>query len=268
MGRTRKTLAIVALAAMVGCTVKSPASTPAILLPTHQLHSTAATLAFTHTLTRRFALAYSSGGFDLETASYQRLLAELEAGSIDYFISSHVPVRDEIWAAPLGVDGLAIVVNVANDLTDLTLSDLRDVFSGRIRDWGAVGADPGAISPLTYQTGNDVALEFSRLVMGITPITGNAQLIPNIESMLRQVANDAGAIGYVPLSQTNARIKLSAVDGVLPSRENVGDRSYPLRSTIYVIGREAPPPATFNFFGWIQSEAGQKVVGERFTVLP
>ena len=92
--------------------------------------------------------------------------------------------------------------------------------------------------------------------------------MPNIESMLRQVAGGAGAIGYLPLSMVDARAKPLAIDGAFPSQKSVADRSYPLRTTIYVIGREAPPPATFNFFGWIQSEAGQAVVSERYTALP
>ena len=267
MGRARKTLAIVAFAAMVGCTVKSPTSTPAILLSTHQLHSSAATFAFTHTLNQRFAIKFGARAFEVESLPYNRLLAGLEAGSVNYFISSHVPRRDDLWAAPLGIDGLAVVVNAANNLSNLSVYDLLDVFSGRIRDWGEFGADSLAISPLAYQRSSDLALEFRRLVMGVTPVTGNALLMPNIESTLRQVADDAGAIGYLPLSMVDGRAKPLAIDGAFPSRESVGDRSYPLWSTIYVIGREAPP-ATFNLFGWIQSEAGQAVVGENFTRLP
>lgn len=267
MGRARKTLAIVAFAAMVGCTVKSPASTPAILLSTHHIHSTAATFSFTHSLTQRFAWEFGSGEFEVETMSYGQLLARLEAGGVDYFISANIPRRDDIWAAPLGIDGLAIVINAANDLADLSAHDLRDIFSGRIRDWGEFEAEPLAITPLAYQPGSDLALEFSRLVMGITPVTGNALLMPNIESTLRQVSDDAGAIGYLPLSLVDARVKPLAINGAFPSRKSVADRSYPLWSTIYVIGW-APPPATFNFFGWIQSEAGQAVVSESYTPLP
>ena len=267
MGRARKTLAIVAFAAMVGCTVKSPASTPTILRSTYHIHSTAATFAFTHTLAQRYASDYGAGAFDVETMSFNRLLAKVEAGSLDYFISSHIPARDDIWAAPLGVDGLAIVINAANDLSNLSTIDLRDIFSGRVRDWGELAAQPRTISPLAYQPGSDTALEFHRLVMGITPVTGNALLMPNIESMLQQVADDAGAIGYLPLGMVDARVKLLAVDGVFPSQGSVGDRRYPLRSTIYVVGREAPP-ATFNFLGWIQSEAGQAIVAESYTPLP
>ena len=268
MGGARKTLAIVAIAAMVGCTVKSPASTPAILLTTHQLHSTAATFEFTHALTRRFATQFDADAVDVDTMSFSRLLTALKVGRVDYFISSHVPASDDIWAAPLGVDGLAIVINTANELSDLSAQDLRDIFSGRIPNWSEFGANPRAISPLAYQPGSDLAQEFRRLVMGITPVTGNALLMPTIESMLEQVAVDTGAIGYLPLGMVDARAKPLSINGAFPSQESVGDRSYPLRSTIYVIGREAPPPATFNFFGWVQSEAGQAVVSERYTRLP
>ena len=211
---------------------------------------------------------FGAGAFELETLPYTRLVAGLETGSVDYFISTHVPRRDDIWAAPLGVDGLAVVVNVVNDVSNLSAHDLRDVYSGRIRDWGAFGGESLAISPLAYQSGSDLAQEFRRLVMGITPVTGNALLAPNAQAMLRQVADAAGAVGYLPLSMIDARVKPLTIGGAIPSRENVGDRSYPLWSTIYVIGWQAPPASTFNFLGWIQSEAGQAVVSENYTPLP
>ena len=172
MGGARKTLAIVAFAAMVGCTVKSPASTPAILLSAHHIHSTPATFTFAHTLSQRFASEFGAGAADIATMSYSRLLTGLDAGGVDYFVSGHVPLRDDVWVAPLGVDGLAIVVNAANDLADLSTNDLRGIFSGRIRDWGALGAVPLAITPLAYQPGSDLAQEFRRLLMGVTPVPG------------------------------------------------------------------------------------------------
>ena len=248
--------------------MKSPAVTPAIFQSKQQLHATAATYNFAVTSSQRFAADYGAGAFDVATASYERLRGQLEAGSIDYMIGSHVPVGDDFWVAPLGVDALAIVINADNNVSDLTLDDLRDVFSGRIRDWGTFSAGSRAISPLTLPPGSDVALEFRRLVMGITAVTGNALLMPGIESVLQQVAADAGAIGYLPLSMLDVRVKALAINGVFPTMQSVGDRRYPLRSTIYVIGRQAPPPATFNFIGWLQSEAGQAVVAESYTPLP
>lgn len=268
MRHARKTLAIVAFAAMVGCTVKSPALTPTTIQATLQLHTTAATYSLARSLAQRYAVNYSAGVTEVQRRSFVTLMAQLEAGTIDYLISSHVPVHDDIWAAPLAVEGLVIVVNLANRNSDLTIGELRDVFSGRIRDWSAFGDGALEITPLTYRAGNDVSLEFHRMVMGTTSITGNALLMPGFEATLQQVAEDEGAVGYLPLSKVDDRVKVLAINGVNPTQDSMQNRRYPLRSTIYVIGREAPPPATFNFFGWVQSIAGQAVVAETLTALP
>ena len=104
--------------------------------------------------------------------------------------------------------------------------------------------------------------------MGLTRLTGNALVMPSFAAMRQGVEAEAGAIGYLPLSQLSNRVKALAIAGVHPTASSIGELRYPLRSTIYVIGREAPPPAFFNFFGWIQSEAGQAVVAESMTPLP
>ena len=147
MRHARKTLAIVAFAAMVGCTVKSPALTPTTIQATLQLHTTAATYSLVRSLAQRYAVNYSAGVTEVQRRSFVTLMAQLEAGTIDYLISSHVPVRDDIWAAPLAVEGLVIVVNLANRNSDLTIGELRDVFSGRIRDWSAFGDGALEITP-------------------------------------------------------------------------------------------------------------------------
>ncbi|MCY3781068.1 MAG: LysR substrate-binding domain-containing protein [Chloroflexi bacterium] len=268
MTRARTTLAIVAFAALVGCTVKSPASTPATALSTLTLYSTEASYKLMQDLAKRFEAQYGHIAIDIRKRSFDTLTEQFDNGEIDYLVSSHVPVREDLWAAPLAQDGLAIIVNPANSITALTVDDLRSVFGGRQRDWSAFGAEPTAVVPLSYQAGSDVHQEFQRLVMGMTSITGNALLMPSFEAMLQQVSELDGAIGYLPLSGIDDRARALAIDGVRPTESSVKHRRYPLRSTIYVIGREAPSADTFYFFGWVQSEAGQKVVSESYIALP
>ena len=150
MSYARTTLAIVAFAAMVGCTVKAPATTPTIARSAFKLHTTETTDALIRDLTKRYASQYRQSGLAVKARSFNSALARLEAGAIDYLVSSHVPVSEEIWAAPLAVDGLAIIVNVANTITSLTIDDLRDIYSGRIGDWGVYASEARAITRLSY----------------------------------------------------------------------------------------------------------------------
>ena len=268
MRKARSTLAIFAFAAMFGCTVQSPATTPTSVQVKLPLPATEATFPLTRHLTQRFAHLYNEPRFKVEQRAFQILLQQLNQESISYFISSHMPARADLWAAPLAVDGLAIVINPLNSLNDLQIEDLRDIFAGQIANWSELGGAELPIAPLTVSESSDAYLELQRMLTGATGITGNALLAPNFEAMLNTVAEERGAIGYAPLNMVDSDVKILAVDGVLPSPDSVRKQLYPLRSTIYIIGREEPPPPQRNLIGWVQSDAGQAVVAESHATLP
>ena len=267
MTSARKTLAIVAFAAMVGCTAKAPAATPGDAAIALRLHTSEATQAYMQDLSRRYALEREPLLIDLRQGHFSALLAGLEAGG-GYIVSSHLPSRADFWAAPLALDALAIITHPANGISGLTIAELRDAFSGRQDNWRAWGGRPGSITPLSYQAGSDVALEFERLVMGVASVSGNAMQMPNFESMRQRASELEGAIGYLPLSQVGGRVKTLAIAGVYPSEASVADRRYPLVSTIYIIGRQPPSGASARFFSWAQSVSGANLVADAFATLP
>ena len=268
MQRARTTLAIFAFAAMFGCTVQSPSTTPTTVQLKLQLPATDSTFLLTRDLAQRFADQFGEPVFEVNERSYQKLMEQLAQGSISYFTSSHVPARDDIWAAPLAVDGLAIIVHPRNPLTTLGLEDLRDIFAGRMVDWGDFAGPTGQIVPLTLAAGTDTYLELQRMLTGAPGITGNARLLPGFQAMRNYVAHESGAIGYTPLSTVDDAVKVLAIEGIMPDPVTMRAQRYPLRSTIYVIGLQEPPPAYRNLIGWIQSEAGQAVVADSHTELP
>jgi len=268
MRNARTTLAIFAVAAMFGCTVQSPTTTPTRVQVKLQLPATEASFPLTRNLTQRFAHLYDEPRFNVEQRSYEILLQQLNQESISYFTSSHIPARDDLWAAPLAVDGLAIIVSPLNSLNDLQIDDLRDIFAGQIADWSELGGTEIAIAPLTVSESSDTYRELQRMLTGTTGITGNALLAPNFEAMLNTVSEAPGAIGYAPLNMVDSNVKVLAIDGVLPSPDSVSKQLYPLRSTIYIIGRKEPPPPYRNLIGWVQSDAGQAVVAESHATLP
>lgn len=268
MQNTRAKLAIFAFAAMFGCTVQSPLTTPSTVQVKLQLPATEATYSLTRYLTQRFSDEYDEPGFEVETRAYHTLMQQLNQGTISYFTSSHIPAGTDLWAAPLAVDGLTFIVNQHNPLTDLRIDDLRDVLAGRIVDWGDLGRFEMPITPFTISADSDVYREVERMLTGPGGITGNARLVPGFGAMLAAVATEPGAIGFAPLALIDDSVKVLAIDGILPAPDNVGRQVYPLRSTIFVIGRVEPPPAYRNLVGWIQSDAGQAIVAESHTALP
>lgn len=268
MQNTRTKLAIFAFAAMFGCTVQSPLTTPTTVQVKLQLPATEATYSLTRHLTQRFSDRYDEPVFDVEPRAYHILLQQLDAGTISYFTSSHIPAGEDLWAAPLAVDGLAFFVNQHNPLSDMRIDDLRDVLAGRIVDWSDLGQFELPITPMALSATNDVYLEVERMLTGPSGITGNARLVPGFGEMLAAVTAEPGAIGFAPLALIDSSVEILAIDGILPAPDSIRNQIYPLRSTIYVIGREEPPPSYRNLIGWIQSQAGQAIVAESRIPLP
>lgn len=249
MQNTRTKLAIFAFAAMFGCTVQSPLTTSTLVKIKPQLPATEASYSLTRYLTQRFSDQYEEPGFEVEARSYLTLMQQLDQGTISYFISSHIPAGEGFWAAPLAVDGLAFFVNQRNPLTDMRIDDLRDILAGRITNWGDLGRFEMPITPMTISANSDVYLEVERMLTGETGITGNARLVPGFRAMLTAVAKEPGAIGFAPLALTDNSVKILAINGILPAPNSVRQQIYPLRSTIYVIGREELPPSYRNLVG-------------------
>ena len=268
MQSTRTKLAIFAFAAMFGCTVQSPLTTPTTVQLKLQLPATEATYSLTRHLTQRFSDRYDEPGFDVESRAYHTLMQQLDQGTIDYFTSSHVPAGADLWAAPIAVDGLAFFVNQRNPLTVLGADELRQILAGQIVNWAELGGLEMSIAPVTVSAGSDIYLEVERMLTGEIGITGNARLVPSFDAMLKAVAQEPGAIGYSPFALLDDSVKTLAIDGVLPTPDSVIDQIYSLRSTIYVIGEEEPPPSYRNLIGWIQSEDGQTALADLRSPLP
>lgn len=266
--RAKQTLTIMAFATLFGCTSNLPASTPTTDMILLELHSTRSTQALTRELAQAYQDTRPDFDFDLYTDTYANLISQLHSGQISYFISGFVPSNDSIWAAPIAQDGLVMITHVENPVSNLSAEDVRRIYGGRMPNWELLGGDNQEIIVLTVDTNTDTFSVFERLVMGHRPITANAQVVPNLGAMLAQVSEFPGSIGYVPMSMVQNSVRTLSIDGITPTQISVTNNEYPLRSTIFVIGRQEPQDHYRAFLGWIQSKQGQAIVSASHVALP
>ena len=264
----RRTLAIMAMTALVSCSSpKVPASTPTHTI-TLQIHTTTASAPLIRDLTSAYREVDPAFVFETERGDYQTLLDRLAAEAIPYFLSNHLPPESLLWAAPVAQDGIAVITHPDNPVTGLTSEQLRRIYQGQITNWDELGGPTQGITVLSREAGSGTRAAFERLVMGPRRTTPTAQLVPSSAAMLASTANLPGSIGYVSMGYTdtmNARVLL--IDGNAPTPDTVAANIYPLRSTVFIVGREEPEGAYRAFIGWVQSGAGQAVVGERYAPL-
>lgn len=268
MRRVRRGLTIVAFTALVGCTSPVlPATLPMTHTVTLRVYTTTAALPLMNDLTAHYSQLNPGIIFDSVVGDYQVMVKRLNEGEMPYFLSNHLPLESTLWAAPIGQDGIAVIVHSDASITQISTEQLRDIYEGRIVNWRDVGGSELPIVVISREDGSGTRAEFDRLVMGERPTTPDAQVVPSSQAMLTRVSEVAGSIGYVSFSYVNSSVQVLSVDGVDMTLNNVANNTYPLRSTLYVVGLAEPQVDYRAFIGWIQSLDGQAVVARHYAPL-
>lgn len=278
MRQTKRTLVILGLA-LASC--RGPITLPATLTPQTVSVRIMATTA-TAPLLNEFVTGYEVPGtllvVDRTVANWQTIQARLAAGDVPYALTTYVSPDGAWWIAPVGYDGIVVIVHPTTVVPVLTLTDLQLVMSGQLVDWAAVGGTAGPVTVVSREAGSATRLAFEAQVMaGETPAL-QARLALSSAQMVDLVANTPGAIGYVSMGWLGdaagrvAVVPLSpapGAPGVVPSPAAVSDGSYPLRTGVMIAGTAPPEPNSvfWQWFTWMQSDAGQAVVTRRFSGL-
>jgi phosphate transport system substrate-binding protein len=273
MGRTKRTLAAVAFT-LVSCSSQIlPAATPTTHVTALRIYATTATVPLVHNLTATYTRLNPNVTFEISTGNYAAMVDEVMRDDTAYLFTNHLAEESPLWAAPIGQDGIAVIVHPSNDVTELTTAQLRRVYQGWTRSWDMLGGDDRQIVVVSRENGSGTRAEFESLVMGTRRTTPTAQIAPSSVAIVQSVARQPNAIGYVSMSALNDRVRALTIDDAAPTLQNVAANIYPLRAILYVAGQREPTAdddlelAYRSFFGWIQSPEGQAIVARGYAPL-
>lgn len=162
-------------------------------------------------------------------------------GSCDIGLSSRALKDTEtgLTATILALDGIAVVVNSSNGVSDLTVTQIADIFTGKITNWSEVGGDDLEISCIGRESGSGTRDGFES-VTG----TGNscvlAQELTSTGAVISAVAGNRNAIGYASLSAVEGQsgIKPLTVEGVECTENTILDGSYAIQRPFVLVTRE------------------------------
>lgn len=198
----------------------------------------------------------------LASTTQQDAVARVRAGQLDAAILHNEPGPQEgVWMSGLAHDPIAIIVHPANPIGDLTLAQLSDLFQGRTFDWTPFGGT-GEVIPVSREAEAHSRSIFEERVMQTRAVTRNAVLKASAKDVIDFVADTPGAIGYVPLSHLNQRVKAIAIAGVAPSAETAASGKYVLSSPLYVIARSEPQGDLREFMAWLLGNPGQTLLSQ------
>lgn len=156
-------------------------------------------------------------------------------------------------------DGIAVVVNPANPVGDLSSAQVRDLFSGRVANWKDAGGADHAVTVVSREAGSGTRSSFEQTV-GESALSPDAIVQDSNGTIRETVANDAFAIGYLSHGLVNDRIKPVRIDGAESSTEEIMAGSYKLVRPVYLLTRGEPAGEAKAFIDYVLSEEGQRTI--------
>jgi phosphate transport system substrate-binding protein len=190
------------------------------------------------------------------------VVAQVRTGQLDAAIVHAAPdPKEKVWVSGLAYDPLALIVHPTNPISNVTLAQLSDLFQGRTFDWTPFGG-AGEVMPVSREAEAYSRQLFEERVMQNRDVTRNAILKSSAKDVLDFVAQTPGAIGYVPLSHVDARVKAIEIEGVAPSVEAAANGKYVLTSPLYLIAQSEPLGDLRDFVAWLLGNEGQTLLSQ------
>ena len=202
----------------------------------------------------------------------------IENRRIDLAASTRLPDGDDTPATlmriPIGLDGVSIVVHPDNLLADLTLAQLRNLYSGKTLDWQDVGGRSGDVLLVSREDGSATRMLFEDRVMNGEEVSLTAVVMPSSEAVVGYVADHPNAIGYVSRAyvlakettaestgqEAPASVRLVAVESRLPTSQEIKTQAYFLTRPIFLLRQITDTARLQPFIDFVLSPVGQEIV--------
>ena len=167
---------------------------------------------------------------------------------------------------PCAKDGVTIFLNEANKVAELTLKQISDIYTAKIRNWKELGGVDAEIrlygrenSSGTYTYLHDEVVK--------ADYASTVQSLPGTAAVVNAVKKDVNGIGYggaaYAVGVKYAKVKKDeSSTGYVPSAETIANNQYPITRYLYMYLRNRPTGETKKYIDWILSQEGQRVVTE------
>lgn len=158
-------------------------------------------------------------------------------------------------------DAIAVIVPGNNNISNLSLMELRSIFTGQITNWKELGGADLAIQPYVVGSGSATSNVFKEQVLGDDQYAGCIEIKPDA-AIIDSVAANQGAIGQISNAFINRtdNVHIVPVDGQSPNRANL---NYPISRPLYLLSREGNPVVQ-DFVNWTQSNEAQQIIMQHF----
>ncbi len=203
-------------------------------------------------------------------------IAALQNGTTDIAESSR-PMKDsekqlvkqrsgkDVLELPVAVDGLAVYIHETNPITELSVQQIKAIYTGAVKNWKDVGGRDERIILYSRENNSGTYVYFKEHVLENADYFPTAQTLPGTAAVINAVAKDRRGIGYGGIAYgkgiKHLKVKQDANSpGVEPSMENVLAAKYPISRHLYFYFAGSPAGQVKSLAEWVVSKEGQAVV--------
>jgi len=162
-------------------------------------------------------------------------------------------------------DGIAIVVHPSQTVKDLTKAQVKDIFSGNIKNWSEVGGSSKPIHVVAREEGSGTRAAFEEMVMGKDAlIAKEAVLQPSNGAVRTTVAGDPDSIAFVSFGYLDNSVKALDIDGKAATAENAKAGVYPIVRPLLYLTKGQPSGLAKEYIDFVLGPEGQAIVGDEY----
>lgn len=173
----------------------------------------------------------------------------------------------KLFRVAVALDGIAVFINDANPVKELSLEQLRGIYTGSITNWKEVGGPSHIIILYGRENNSGTYAYFKEFVLKNEDYAEATQTLPGTAAVVNAVAQDKFGIGYGGIAWAKG-VKALAVKkdektpGVEPSMETVINGTYPISRELYWFFNGTPTGDLKDLLNWALSADGQKIAQE------
>lgn len=170
----------------------------------------------------------------------------------------------------VAIDGIAVITDTSNTVTDVSAEDLAKIYIGEIKNWSELGGADQPIVVIGREAGSGTRDAFEEL-MGVKDSCNYAQELDSTGTVLAKVSSTPGAIGYVSLDVVDSSVIGLKIGGVEPTEEQILAGNYILQRPFVMATKgtiEEQNEVVKAWFAYISSDAGKEVIKKVGLIIP
>lgn len=225
-------------------------------------------------IAKRYETQRSGVRIDVQSGGSSRGITDARQGVADIGMVSRSlkPEEKDLQAFEIAKDGVSLILNKNNPVTQLSDAQIVSLYTKKITNWKEVGGQDTPITVVNKAEGRSTLELFAQYFKLDTKAIKADVVIGENEQAIKTVAGNPNAIGYVSIgsaefdAKNGGSVKLLPINGIAASTANVSNQTFPIARRLNLVTKTTPTGLTKDFIEFARSKAVTDIVKEQYFV--